>query len=884
MSINTLNFGSKVVFLSGLPLTLPVIASDPGSAGAGDMYYNSTSNTVRYYNGSAWQDIGGGGGGGGANTGLSNLTSTAINTSLIPASDGSIGLGSQSLGFADAFSESWNVTDGVGNISAVLQTGLAAPDGSSTVAQLTSNYDPANTSAAGAFAVFTGNDAVNNTGNLLLETGNATGATNNSGDIHLTTGTTVGGTKGNLVIAVGQTNFSDGSLVAVQEIMSGGGLQILDSGGNTSVNIEGRTLMYNTGTELSWGSAGVNIFNTLTMNGQYISGLHDPFAAQDAATKHYVDMIGTRPFVTLKDDTAVILPTGSAYTADGQPVVNGNRVLFTNLVTGNNEVYVVGGVGTSLTWTLATDGQNGDGTPAAGDILLVLDGTANGQKLFDYTGAAWNNISSSGGGSGANTSLSNLTTTSINTDLLPSSAIGESIGSSALPWSTVWTSLINLSGGPGTVEAQIEGGGSSPSGAALQLSMYGIYQNSAAPGNAGLWAGGDGTADANQGGSLYLETGNKINGTGNAGDINLRTGTSIGGNSGNINLMVGPAIGPGVGSININANILPVSAFGSSIGSLALPMGLMVSDAFQVSGGASDPGNAQFYAGGTSGASGQQMAASLSGSYDSVYASALGIGFGSNPDNAADAINTLGVYIESGNQSNAGGTGNSGLINIQTGSTSGTGNTGGINIQTGAPLNGGTRGAITIVGNGTIVDNNGDLSIDWGIRTLNDSAGVLAIDYDVTRGLYSTTGVAVAGWGDVGLLQFNMLTHPIVNLADPTNPQDAATKNYVDNSAASFPAVTLTDASSTNVYTNQVTKSRIIAYEVTRSGETQTGMIMIATDGASVVSITDTNVNTAALGVTFTATSTGGTTTLIATTTATGTGAVMSYKYMFDNA
>ena len=36
---------------------LEVLASDPGSANAGDIIYNSTSNVFKYYNGSAWVTI-----------------------------------------------------------------------------------------------------------------------------------------------------------------------------------------------------------------------------------------------------------------------------------------------------------------------------------------------------------------------------------------------------------------------------------------------------------------------------------------------------------------------------------------------------------------------------------------------------------------------------------------------------------------------------------------------------------------------------------------------------------------------------------------------------------------------------------------------------------
>ena len=59
---NILNFASKVVFLNGQAITLPGAASDPGSASTGDMYYNTTSNTVRFYNGTIWQDMSAGAG------------------------------------------------------------------------------------------------------------------------------------------------------------------------------------------------------------------------------------------------------------------------------------------------------------------------------------------------------------------------------------------------------------------------------------------------------------------------------------------------------------------------------------------------------------------------------------------------------------------------------------------------------------------------------------------------------------------------------------------------------------------------------------------------------------------------------------------------------
>lgn len=58
MAANTLNFGSKVAFISGIPVTLPIAASDPGTSVLGDMYFNSTLDTVRVYNGTLWTSVG----------------------------------------------------------------------------------------------------------------------------------------------------------------------------------------------------------------------------------------------------------------------------------------------------------------------------------------------------------------------------------------------------------------------------------------------------------------------------------------------------------------------------------------------------------------------------------------------------------------------------------------------------------------------------------------------------------------------------------------------------------------------------------------------------------------------------------------------------------
>jgi hypothetical protein len=55
---NQLIFSEKVVFLNSLPITLPAASTDPVSGNsAGDMYYSTSTNGVRIYNGSTWQPI-----------------------------------------------------------------------------------------------------------------------------------------------------------------------------------------------------------------------------------------------------------------------------------------------------------------------------------------------------------------------------------------------------------------------------------------------------------------------------------------------------------------------------------------------------------------------------------------------------------------------------------------------------------------------------------------------------------------------------------------------------------------------------------------------------------------------------------------------------------
>lgn len=55
------------------PVTPPSLASDPASGVSGAIYYNTTSNVLKFYNGTSWTEIGTGAGGGGEATSIQAL-------------------------------------------------------------------------------------------------------------------------------------------------------------------------------------------------------------------------------------------------------------------------------------------------------------------------------------------------------------------------------------------------------------------------------------------------------------------------------------------------------------------------------------------------------------------------------------------------------------------------------------------------------------------------------------------------------------------------------------------------------------------------------------------------------------------------------------------
>ena len=114
---------------------------------------------------------------------------------------------------------------------------------------------------------------------------------------------------------------------------------------------------------------------TVSLNSQKISNLADPAAAQDAATKAYVD--ATRQGLDVKDSvraaTTANITLSATQTVDGVALVAGDRVLVKDQSTASaNGIYVVA----AGAWVRATDADT-SAKVTGGMFTFVEEGTAN---------------------------------------------------------------------------------------------------------------------------------------------------------------------------------------------------------------------------------------------------------------------------------------------------------------------------------------------------------------------------------------------------------------------------------------------------------------------------------------------------------------------------
>jgi hypothetical protein len=354
MAVNALNFGSKVVFLNGFAVTLPIAASNPASAVAGDFYYNSTSNTIYYYNGSAWVQLATGG--------------TALTSVSVASANGLAG--TSSGGTTPTLTLSTTITGILQGNGTAISAATTTGTGSVVLATSPTLITP----ALGTPSALVGTNITGTASGLTA--GTVTTNANLTGDV-----TSVG--NATTLATVNSNVGSFGSSTSIPSLTVNAKGLITAVSSNVVIAPAGTlsgTVLNSSVVTSSLTSLGIQA-QALNMGSNQINNLATPSVSSDAATKGYVDSLVSgltwQGPAKAYADSNIPLTGGATLTIDGYSVQNGDLVILGNqTIASQNGEYTASGIGTAYTLTP-------NGLPsAAGDAWLILDGAVYGDSAF----------------------------------------------------------------------------------------------------------------------------------------------------------------------------------------------------------------------------------------------------------------------------------------------------------------------------------------------------------------------------------------------------------------------------------------------------------------------------------------------------------------------
>jgi hypothetical protein len=322
------------------------LATAPSSPVTGQIYYNTTSNTLLYYNGNGWIPTGGFTVG---TLGARPAASSANSGTFYYATDNFLIYYSNGSAWqqADAF--------GSGQSTAVSIAGSAA-DGTST------NYARADHAHAGP-----------GFGSVTAET--SFGISSSDG-----TATTVSHSDH----THGTPSLSSSTPGAVASTSGSAGTATTAAHGDHTHGLTPANFTLDT-----FGAPVADV----SLNSHKITNLATPTASTDAATKGYADSIaqGLNVKGSVLAATTVSITLVGAQTIDGVSVTAGARVLVKNQGTpSQNGIYVAA----TTAWARSSD----EPTPTQGDFTFVEQGTVNGAQgwILANGTTTWTQFSAAG--------------------------------------------------------------------------------------------------------------------------------------------------------------------------------------------------------------------------------------------------------------------------------------------------------------------------------------------------------------------------------------------------------------------------------------------------------------------------------------------------------
>lgn len=299
---------------------------------------------------------------------------------------------------------------------------------------------------------------------------------------------------------------------------------------------------------------------------------------KDRYSRNLNDVQSEHIAVRLLDGTETTLPTGTV-TVDGQSVIVEDVVLFTNLSSDPGVYRAKGTIGdNTITGWDQVSCFRGVGSPIAGDEVFVRAGTVYANTLHTYDGSSWSDTSTDK----ADTDLGNLTSTSINQDLLPDTTLTRDLGSSSKSWIDVWVerllaplgSTVTVATSDATSSTNSNNvtvtSGSTVDGTSGQMTAKSGDTSGNGSSNFATFRSGNitGTSSSGNSGLTTVRSGNVsgASSTGDSGNVVVKSGDVSGsGDSGNVAIYSGSSAGGSRGAVNLQGNGILLDSLGQGV-------------------------------------------------------------------------------------------------------------------------------------------------------------------------------------------------------------------------------------------------------------------------------------------------------------------------------